>query len=183
MLSPTTTIAGDNSIKTLDSEAKAAFEYLNKIRAKPSAFSKQIKANLNYVEPRPSLNWNDILAQVARNKALDMANRNYFSHINPEGEGINILISRAGYPLKKEWFADKAMNTFESIASGYETGIEVIKGLILDKRVPSLGHRNHLLGIGEWYGSFDEIGIGFVVNPNSLQGTYICIIIARKGYD
>ena len=64
------------------------------------------------------------------------------------GLGINIMIHQAGYKLPAYRLKKKDANHFESIGAGPTTGKEVVQMLILDKDVPSLGHRLHLLGIG-----------------------------------
>ncbi len=164
-------------------EAEKAFNYLNRVRANPAAFSKEINVDLTAYEPRSKLVWNDTLAFVAQNKAVDMAKKDYFSHITPEGKGINLMIAESGYPLKKKWLSNDARNVFVSLASGYVDGISVIKGLIKDEGVSDAGHRRHLLGAGQWNASLNECGIGFAVNPEAYYGSYICIIIAKKGFD
>src|SRR5262249_18449068 len=83
-------------------EARKALDYLNKVRKEPAKFSKEIGVDLSDVKARPALKWNDILAKVAEEKALDMANRDYFGHVTPEGLGINIQIHEAGYSLPKD---------------------------------------------------------------------------------
>src|SRR5262245_60128019 len=62
----------------LPDEAKKAFAYLNQVRANPGKYSQEIGANLNRLKPRPTLTWNDTLARVAEQKALDMGKRKYF---------------------------------------------------------------------------------------------------------
>jgi len=64
-------------------EIKLALEYLNKVRANPSMFSKEIGVNLSQVPRRSLLQWNDTLALVAQKKAEEMAKRDYLSHVNP----------------------------------------------------------------------------------------------------
>src|SRR4051812_26593984 len=59
-------------------EAKKAFDYLNKVRQAPDKYSKEIGVDLSDVKPRPELKWNDDLAKAAQDKALDMAERDYF---------------------------------------------------------------------------------------------------------
>jgi uncharacterized protein YkwD len=161
--------------------AKKGFEYLQKIRANPPAYSKEIGANLNKIKPALPIKWNKTLAQVAEAKAMDMAKRNYFDHVNPEGEGINILIHRAGYILPEKWIADKKSNYFESLSAGRESIIEAIQDLILDKSDPDLGHRKHLLGIDPFQHNMTDCGIGFVVaGANAAYQTYCCIILAKQ---
>ena len=85
------------------SEARKAFEYLNKVRKDPARFGKEIGVDLVDVNPRDALVWNDILARVAEEKALDMATRNYFGHVTPDGLGMNIKMHEAGYALLPDW--------------------------------------------------------------------------------
>jgi uncharacterized protein YkwD len=161
-------------------EARKAFEYLNKIRKEPAKFSKEIGVDLREVMPRDALTWNDILAKVAENKALDMANRNYFDHVSPDGFGINVQIHEAGYKLPNEWVKDRGQNFFESINAGSASGRAAIQALILDKEVAGAGHRRHLLGMTDFYGKCTDIGIGFARRTQSNYRTYMCIIVARK---
>ena len=175
-------VVGDDKEKaTLDrDEARKAFEYLNKIRKEPRKFSQEIGVDLSDVKARPALTWNEVLAKVAEEKAQDMAQRDYFGHVTPEGLGINIQIHEAGYKLPKEWVKDKSQNFFESISAGTKTGIEAIKNLIVDKDQPTAPHRQHLLGMTDFYEQCTDIGIGFARNPKSKYRTYMSIIVARK---
>lgn len=164
-------------------EAKKAFERLNDIRKDPGAYSKKLKVNLDNVKPRHALKWNDTLAKVAEAKAMDMAKRKYFRHIDPDGNGINIKIHNAGYKLPQSWIKDKKNNFFESIAAGVDGGAAIIDYLIIDSGTPSLGHRKHLLAIEEFYANCYDIGIGYVDNATkSPYSTYICVIIAKHDF-
>lgn len=173
-------VAANKPNATVDKEeAKSAFEYLNQVRQNPKEFSKEIGISLRSVKAMPLLIWNDTLAQVAEAKALDMATNNYFSHVNKKGEGINVLIHKGGYTLPKEFLKPKKNNYFESIAMGHESGMEVIKGLILDKGINPPAHRQHLLGMTKFWAACYDIGIGFVRTDNPEIPSYTCIIIAR----
>jgi uncharacterized protein YkwD len=164
-------------------EAKKAFEHLNKIRQNPAAHSARLKVNLNAVKPRPELKWNDTLAKAAEAKAMDMATRNYFGHIDPDGNGMNIKIHKAGYKLPQSWIKDKKSNFFESLAAGISGGTAIIDYLIVDSGTPSLGHRKHLLGMDDFYAECFDIGIGYVEKATkSSYSTYICVIIAKHGF-
>ena len=170
----------------MNNEEKQALEYLNKVRKNPNIYSSEIGVNLSYVNRRPSLTWNNILAKVAQEKAEDMARRNYFSHTNPNNQGINILIHKEGYNLPYEWIKNKNDNYFESLGAGYSDGISAIKDLIKDEGVTPPGHRNHLLGITDFWSNCYDIGIGFVykedINNQASYPSYICIIIAKKNW-
>ena len=166
--------------QTFNEEALSAYEYLNKVRENPPKFSKEIGADLSKVKSLPALIWNDTLAKVAELKAMDMAKRNYFAHINPEEKGINLMIHEAGYKLPSEWIEDKKANFFESMNAGTETGIGAIKDLILDKYDNGKGHRKHLLGMNDFYRELTHIGIGHVKANDSKYTWYTVVIIAKQ---
>jgi uncharacterized protein YkwD len=69
-------------------EAKSVFLMLNKIRSNPKAYRNTFQ-QFEAVQPKPQLKWNDTLARVMEAKALDMATRNYFAHVDQDGYGIN----------------------------------------------------------------------------------------------
>jgi hypothetical protein len=168
-------------------EAFKAYKYLNEFRANPKSYGNNLDLNLKYVKKRHPLKWNHTLAKVAEAKAHDMASNNYFSHRNKKGQGINIMIHKAGYKLPKEWTAVKSYNFFESICAGVWNGKDNINVLIEDEGEKSLSHRNHLLGINESkYHDINsklvDIGIGIVhVNDGySKYHTYCCVIIAKN---
>jgi uncharacterized protein YkwD len=62
---------------------KEAFLYLNKVRANPSLYSKEVGVSLSGIKARHALKWNDTLAKVAQAKAEDLARNNYFDHVAP----------------------------------------------------------------------------------------------------
>ena len=161
-----------------------AYNYLNAVRQNPSAYSEKIGVDLGDVEARPALKWNEALIKAAQAKAEDMATRNYFSHVDPDGNGMNIKINAAGYKLLKEWYENPADNFFESLGCGtnISTGESVIDMLIVDEGTPSLGHRKHLLGIGPFRDNCYDIGIGHAQNPDSRFNHYWCILIAKHEY-
>lgn len=170
------------------SAAQAAFEYLNEFRSDPAGYGSEIGLSLGGLNPRPELHWNEALAKAAEAKAMDMAENNYFSHRDSKGRGMNIMIHKAGYKLPREFRQDKSDNYFESICANAEDGIDFINILIIDEGVPSLGHRNHLLGIDRGYphnALCTDIGIGFVrtVNEGNEFETYACVLIAFRGQE
>ncbi len=48
-----------------------------------------------------SVSWNPAVSDIARNHSQDMANREYFSHTNPEGLGPCDRFEQAGYPIRQ----------------------------------------------------------------------------------
>jgi uncharacterized protein YkwD len=163
-------------------EEQKAFILLNKIRENPAAFADEMPF-LAEISKKPLLKWNDTLAKVAEAKALDMATRKYVNHVDPDGYGLNYKINEAGYKLNSKWLASKELNYFESISAGAPSGEEAIRNLLLDKNVPTLGHRKHLLGLDEWTASLYDIGIGYAgPDGNQPYMSYVCVIIAKHSW-
>lgn len=162
-------------------ESIKAIEYLNRIRQNPADYTDSTGTpSLKYAKPKPVLEVDSILMKVAKIKAMDMADKNYFAHVNKEGEGINWMIHVNGYRLEDRWIRKKSMNAFESISGGNETGIENINTLILDKGQDPPGHRQHLLGMTHFWQDCTDIGAALVHNPKSKYKYYFVIIIAKK---
>lgn len=166
----------------LKEEAISAFNYLNKLRKNPEFIKQETGINDKKVKKSQALVWNKILAKVAEEKATDMASNNYFSHTNKKGEGINIMIHRAGYTLNENFIKQKNSNFFESIQAGISIGKDIIKELIIDEGIVPPGHRYHLLAVGEFYNNFVDCGIGIAYNPNSEYEYYCCVIIAKPDF-
>ena len=163
-------------------EALSAYTFLNNVRKDPQVHLDQFPF-LKTMKAMPELRWSDTLARVAEAKALDMANRNYFGHVDPDGFGMNYFINKAGYTLDSSWISSPEMNYFESLSAGSSSGPESIIRLIIDANTPSLGHRNHLLGLTEWHEALTDIGIGYAVGgEKSNYVSYTCVIIARHSW-
>jgi hypothetical protein len=161
-------------------QIKEAFLYLNKIRQNPSLYSKEIGINLAGISPRAPLQWNDTLAAIAQKKVEDMVKRDYFSHTDPDGNGINILLLKNGYTIPEEWTVPKENNFFESLSAGNVSPKEGIIYLLRDGNIANhkaAGHRNHLLGIEKFYANLTDIGIGWV--SDGKYGSFLCVIIAK----
>lgn len=98
--------------------------------------------------PQPALTWNDQLAHAARNHAQDMAARDYFAHVTPEGVRPADRVTLAGY----EWRA-----TGENIAAGYPDPAAVVDGWLT-----SPGHCHNLMNP-----VYRELGVGFFQDSDS----------------
>jgi hypothetical protein len=174
---------GKGSIVADKEEARKAYVLLNDIRVNPEDYCRELHFSRREDVSRMPLRWNDTLARIAEAKAIDMARRDYFDHVDPDGYGMNYLLNKGGYRLNREWLQDKRRNSFESIGMGWPGGEEAIRALIIDQGVPSLGHRKHLLGLGEWNSSLKDIGIGYVTRGSgSDYETYICVVIAKHDW-
>ncbi len=168
----------------LKEEGRAAFEYLNQVREDPSEFSEEIGVDLGYVKPGSALIWNDNLMEAAEKKAADMAARGYFDHVDPDGYGMNYHIQQAGYELRADWYAKRSSNFFESISytggfSAEGSGVRAVKQLILDRNTNPPGHRNHLLGIVDFWKDCTDAGIGIAQTEDSI---YVCFLVAKHDF-
>ncbi len=168
-------------------QGQQAFAYLNKVRVNPSAFSQECNFNLSGFVSRPALTWNNLLQKAAEDKALDMYNRNYFAHRNPNGEGVDAKIQATGYNLDNVlYFVDRTTSNYESLASAGGsntttlTGIDAIRNLIKDGDYVVTGHRDHLLGVTPDRAKLTEIGIGWVPFKKDGLNQYICCVLIAK---
>ncbi len=119
---------------------------------------------------------NPLLAQVAHERAMDMALRAYISHVNPDGYGPNYLVRQSGYVLPDYYGKAPTDNNIESIAAGYSSADEAWAGLL-----NSAPHRSHVLGTDKFYAAQTEYGIGCVQLDSSPYGYYWVIITAKPG--
>ena len=182
MVSYTVLSNGQGPAADDESEIDAALQYLNAVRNNPAAYSEEIGVDLSDVPPQPELKWNTILAKVAKEKARDMVDRNYFAHVDPDGNGINIKIHNAGYTLNSKFYSDSKSNYFESLAAGNSGGKASVIQLINDGggTHEQAGHRQHLLGIKKFWANCYDIGIGRATGGK--YGTVWCFIIAKHDF-
>jgi uncharacterized protein YkwD len=143
------------------------------LSAEEQQFFDLMKANPE--QKRPTLVCNAILAQVARARAQDMADRNYFSHVNPDGYGPNYLVTAAGYTLPAFYSQSSNGNNIESIAAGYANDQAAWDALLSSEH-----HRTHVLGLDSFYAEQTDIGIGYVSVDNSEYVRYWVIITAKS---
>jgi hypothetical protein len=127
-------------------------------------------------QQRSSLTYNAVLARIARERAYDMGERNYFGHVNPDGIGPNYLVTKAGYELPDFYGNLRSSNSIESIEAGSETAQEAW-GIWMH----SSGHRTHILGLDTFYAEQVEYGVGHAFVPNSKYEHYWVIITAKPG--
>jgi hypothetical protein len=125
-------------------------------------------------QQRVSLTCHSILAQVARERALDMVERNYFGHTNPDGYGPNYLARQAGYVLPSYYGTAPDANNIESIAAGYPTANTAWNGW-----TSSSDHCAHLLGETPFFAEQIEYGIGYASGGD--YGHYWVVITAKPG--
>jgi uncharacterized protein YkwD len=96
----------------------------------------------------PALQRDSDLAQAARGHALDMARRNYFSHLGQDGDTLSDRLRQAGYGRPGDgWRAGENL--------GWGTGDRATPNALVDAWLASPGHRRILLS-----DAYREIGVG-----------------------
>jgi uncharacterized protein YkwD len=141
-------------------------EQLNDARANPAAYGASIGLDLSGVAPSQPLAWDPRLIQAALGHSQDMNDRNYFSHVTPDGIDPGARIAAAGFA---------ASSYGESIAAGYATPDAALSALIIDNGVSNLGHRRHLLAIDAVFRDQNAVGIGIVQNGSGTYQDYYTI--------
>ena len=96
------------------------------------------------------LKWNENLAAVARAHSLDMLERRFFSHVDPDGTTFSMRINEAGIPWQEAG---------ENIAI-YETTSGAEAAFMNEPRFQH-NHRANILNP-----SYTDVGIGIVKGPD-----------------
>jgi uncharacterized protein YkwD len=122
---------------------------------------------------RPFMVLDPLLCQVARAKAADLADRDYYDHTDPDGHGPNWWVEHAGYPLPDYYDHSPDGNNIESIAGGYPDPDGA-----WDVWMDSGGHRQHLLATVDFYAQQTSVGVGFVSRPGSRYTNYWVVLTA-----
>ncbi len=122
---------------------------------------------------RSKMHPDDRLTQVARARAMDMAKRNYFDHVNPDGVGPNYLVRQTGYQLPSFWSTSRTANNVESIEAGYMTADDAWSGWMA-----SSPHKTHLLATDSFYRDQTSYGVGHYYDANSKYKHYWVVITA-----
>ncbi|MEE2755287.1 MAG: CAP domain-containing protein [Myxococcota bacterium] len=103
--------------------------------------------------PVPPLEGHPLLDCAARRHSLDMAQRGFFDHINPDGEAPDARILVTGYQ-------PRAMG--ENIAAGAMTAEDVVEGWM-----NSDGHCRNIMN-----GSFQQLGVGYIFDADVQYNRY-----------
>lgn len=162
-------------VLTISPEEQLFVYLLNWARSDPQAYEERenLPVSLADVAASEPLAVNDSLFASAGFHAEEMANNNYFDHQSQvTGDWPNQMAEDAGYDLPGYFELDN--NYIESIAAGnaFSGAQDTIDLLVIDEGVPSLGHRKHLLSIGDFYDQSKEIGVGRGFNLSSLYDYY-----------
>lgn len=124
-----------------------------------------------------ALEWDSRLAEIAREHSQDMAENDFFSHTNLDGEDPTDRAKRHSYPLYKElgggYYSEgiaeniSKMPTGNVVGRGYVSNdAESIATAVVDGWMNSEGHRKNILNSG-----YDRIGVGVAYDGDTY---YLC---------
>lgn len=128
-------------------EGRKLLDLINTARAEPRQCGTQA-----FTATAP-LSWNDTLASAANSHTRNMANGNFFDHLDPDGRTPGDRAELAGYIAK---------NIGENIAAGLDTPRKVVDGWLA-----SPGHGANLMNP-----QFRELGAAYAMDPKSDAGIY-----------
>jgi uncharacterized protein YkwD len=112
-----------------------------------------------------TLTWETSLQNVARDHSADMLDRNYFSHLSPEGRTPRDRVT-SGYPFALSM-------TGENIWSGTGHDAENTSDMalhIVNNWMASAGHRQNLLNP-----RFTDIGVGVAARGRDVRATQVFV--------
>lgn len=143
-------------------------ERLNDARANPAAYGATVGVDLSGIAPSQPLAFNASANLVARGQSLDMNNRQFFGHTNPDGADPALRLTNGNIPWSS-WG--------ESLAAGAElTNPEAaLRALIVDAGVEDLGHRKQLLADDATYRTQNQVGIGIASDGTGPSKNYFTI--------
>jgi hypothetical protein len=163
-------------------QSQKAFALLNKVRHDPNSYSGRFGFSLKGFSPRADLVWDDSLAAVAMRRAISMAYKGYFGHVDPDGYGINYYINQASYSLTDEQLKHKKESNFDAYEGGAPSGEVAIKNILIDYDKIGDEGRNLLLGVGDFNASLTDCGVAYVHGSGSTKyKSYTVVIIAKRG--
>jgi len=134
-----------------------------------SELARLIQTNAN--QKRIEMIHSPLLNAVARAKALDLAKRNYFNHVDPDGFGPNRVAQLVGHSLPEFYGSERGTNYIESLGGGATSAAQQFSAWL-----GSAGHRTHVLGTDAFYAEQTHYGVGYVDVAGSQYSRYYVFI-------
>jgi hypothetical protein len=153
-------------------------ELVNRARANPTAEGVRLGIDLTVgltsaeaarLVPQEPLALNQYLTAAARAHSLDMATRNFFDHVNPDGQSPTDRAHAAGY----------GGTAGENIAGGYST-LDAVHQAWME----SVGHRKNVLSLYSNFDSsfhYDEFGPGIAMAAGGAYDNYYTEMFGYQG--
>lgn len=111
--------------------------------------------------PAAALRWDTQLYSAASGHSADMARRNYFQHVSPEGTQVSARVSASQYKWK---------SVGENLAGGDRSIDDAVEGWL-----NSPDHCENLMDP-----KFVDVAVACVAQPGTEWGTYWTMVLGRK---
>ena len=139
-----------------------------KISAEQIAFDIHYEVNevrkLHGLKP---LSWSSTITEIAKKHSQDMNERNYLSHISPEGEDVADRYEQANFVCKKELSNGDILKGGENLAEiSYPDELTGMGSRIVQSWMDSPSHKQNLL-----FKDYGREGIGVVISVETLYIT------------
>ncbi len=110
------------------------------------------------------LSWSDTIAEIAKKHSQDMNDRNYLSHISPEGEDVADRYEKANFVCARELSKSEILKGGENLAEvTYPDDLTGIGVRIVQSWMDSPSHRENIL-----FEEYGTEGIGVVISDGML---------------
>lgn len=119
---------------------------------------------------RANMVHHELLNFLARRKALDMVERQYWGHVDPDGYAANYIAQLAGYPLS--YGSSHSLNSIESIGARHQNNLAASSAasMVFQAWLDSPAHRAHVLGELGYYAAQTYYGVGYAYAPTGPYG-------------
>ena len=119
---------------------------------------------LHGLKPLP---WSSTIAEIAKKHSQDMSERNYLSHISPEGKDVVDRYEQANFVCARELSNGDILKGAENLAEiSYPDDLTGIGTRIVQSWMDSPSHRENLL-----FKEYGKEGIGVVISDDVLHIT------------
>ncbi len=119
---------------------------------------------LHGLKPLP---WSSIIAEIAKKHSQDMSERNYLSHISPEGKDVVDRYEQGNFVCARELSNGDILKGAENLAEiSYPDDLNGIGTRIVQSWMDSPSHRKNLL-----FEEYGKEGIGVVISDDVLYIT------------
>lgn len=168
VLLSTAAVIGNTGILANDLSLNASTASEKKIDPQQIAYDIHHEVNevRNLYELKP-LSWSSTISEIAKKHSQDMSDRNYLSHISPEGEDVADRYEKANFVCARELSNGDVLKGGENLAEvSFPDDFTGIGTRIVQSWMDSPSHRQNLLFEG--YGTE---GIGVVISGEMLHIT------------
>ncbi len=164
----TAVIIGNSGVLSNDLFSKSSTPTEQKIDTRQIAFDIHHEVNdvrkLHGLKP---LSWSSTLAEIAEKYSQDMSDRNYLSHISPEGEDVADRYEKANFVCARELPNGDVLRGGENLAEiSYPEDFTGIGLRIVQSWMDSPSHKQNLL-----FKEYGSEGIGVVISGERLRIT------------